>query len=180
MVFKRRAQKEDTPFMVDNTCRKYSFEEEFDRMMDDALNLMRHSGIIINRDEFEATKNRKDRVIPLTQEMKEMFATLKKIEMKKGYLTEFVFSNNEGRIHAPVLSSCIRNKCKQVGIDPKGIHNIRKTFNSMLVKCGASAKEASILLGHSEEVNHKHYTFDVYSDEEKLRAVESSSLIKRA
>ena len=104
---------------------------------------------------------------------------LRKVEMKCGYLSEYVFSNESGRINAPTISSCIRNKCKQVGIEPKGIHNIRKTVNSYLKKNGASSKEASLLMGHTEETNEKYYTYDVFSMDDKRKLLTAGSMFPK-
>ena len=96
-----------------------------------------------------------------------MLDTVKMVEMKNGYISEWVFSNENGRIHAPIISSCIKNKCRQLGIDEKGIHAFRKTLNSKMRCSGVSATIAASLLGHTEEVNEKYYTFDVSSLKEK-------------
>lgn len=97
--------------------------------------------------------------------------------MKYGYLTEFVFSDKNGRIHAPLISSCLKNKCRQLGISERGIHAFRKTFNSKLRCNGVSSIEAASLLGHSKEVNKNYYTFDVSSLKEKADMV--SKVIKK-
>ncbi len=67
------------------------------------------------------TKNGKERIFPLIPEIRALLNSVKKIEMKYGYLTEFVFSDKNGRIHAPLISSCLKNKCRQLGISERGI-----------------------------------------------------------
>ena len=79
-----------------------------------------------------------------------------------------MFANENGRIHAPVISSCTKNKCRQIGITEKGIHAYRKTVNSKLRCNGVSAVVASSLLGHSKQVNEQYYTFDITSIEDKV------------
>lgn len=81
-------------------------------------------------------------------------------------------------IHAPLISSCLKNKCRQLGISERGIHAFRKTFNSKLRCNGVSSIEAASLLGHSKEVNENYYTFDVSSLKEKADMV--SKVIKKA
>ncbi len=116
---------------------------------------------------IEQTKNKKSRVFPLTPQIRSLLNAVQKAEMKNGYLSEFVFSNEHGRINAPTISSCSKNKCKQVGIDEKGIHAYRKTLNSKMRCDGVSSTVAASLLGHTKEVNEQYYTFDITSLREK-------------
>ena len=91
--------------------------------------------------------------------------------MKAGYICEWVFANENGRIHAPVISSCLKNKCKQIGITEVGIHAYRRTLNSKMKCDGVSTTVAASLLGHTEEVNDKYYTFDVTDIKNKATIV---------
>lgn len=117
------------------------------------------------------TKNQKDRIFPLTEEIKSLLSRVKKAEIKANYICEWVFANEDGRIHAPVISSCTKNKCRQVGITEKGIHAYRKTVNSKMRCNGVSSVVAASLLGHSQEVNEEYYTFDVASLKDKTKVV---------
>ena len=92
--------------------------------------------------------------------------------MQCGYFCEWVFANEKGRIHAPMISSCLKNKCRQAGISEKGIHAIRKTVNSKMRCHGVSATIAASLLGHTEEVNEQYNTFDVSDLRKKKEIVE--------
>ena len=139
------------------------------------------SYIIINKSEkynrqtkeyyIDKTKNGKERIFPLTDEIKVLLDMVKRVEMKSGYICEWVFANENGRIHAPIISSCSKNKCRQIGIDEKGIHAFRRTVNSKLRCGGVSATVAASLLGHTEEVNEHYYTFDVSSIQEKAKII---------
>lgn len=120
---------------------------------------------------IDSTKNQKDRVFPLTDELRELLSAVKKVEMQNGFLSEWVFSNRSGRIHASVISSCSKNKCRQIGISEKGIHAYRRTINSKMRCNGVSSVVAASLLGHSPEVNQKYYTFDISSIKEKTDIV---------
>jgi len=118
-----------------------------------------------NRDtkEFfiDDTKTHKQRHIPLTDEIESLLNEIKSVTMKYGYITDFVFSNEFGRVHARVISDCIRNKSIQIGIDIKSIHAIRRTFSSKLKCMGVSTTITSSILGHTEEVNNNCYTYDI-------------------
>lgn len=139
------------------------------------------SFIIINKSEkynkltkeffIDKTKNGKERIFPLTDDIKNLLDRVKKAEIKNGYVCDWVFANEEGRIHAPVISSCCKNKCRQVGITEKGIHAYRRTVNSKMRCEGVSATVAASLLGHTEEVNENYYTFDVSTLEQKTTIV---------
>ena len=139
------------------------------------------SYIVINKSEkynrqtkeyyIDSTKNGKNRIFPMTDEIRTLLDMIKRVEMKHGFICEWVFANEGGRIHAPVISSCSKNKCKQIGIDEKGIHAFRRTVNSKLRCNGVSATVAASLLGHTEEVNEQYYTFDVSSIQEKAEIV---------
>lgn len=120
---------------------------------------------------IDKTKNQKERLFPLTEEIRSLLNRVKKAEIKAGYVCEWVFANEEGRIHAPVISSCIKNKCRQVGITEKGIHAYRKTVNSKMRCNGVSSVVAASLLGHSQAVNEEYYTFDVATLDDKARVV---------
>lgn len=120
---------------------------------------------------IDDTKNGKTRVFPVTEPISKLLSTIKKAEMAHGYCCEWVFANENGRVHAPVISSCIKNKCRQAHISERGIHALRMTLNSKLRCDGVSATVAASLLGHSPEVNEKYYTFDVTSLKEKAEII---------
>ena len=116
---------------------------------------------------ISSTKNDKVRSFPITEEIEKLLESVKNAEIEYGYYCEWIFANENGRVHAPVISSCIKNKCRIAGVTEKGIHALRKTVNSKMRHNGVSKSVASSLLGHTEEVNEKYYTFDVSSMEEK-------------
>lgn len=120
---------------------------------------------------IDGTKNEKVRLFPMTPEIKKLLNNIKRVSVQSGILTEWVFSNHNGRIHAPMISSCIKNKCIQLDIVPVGIHACRRTLNSKLKQCGVPTSVAAALLGHSEQVNNQYYTFDVSTMKEKTEMV---------
>ena len=118
------------------------------------------------------TKNKKVRFFPMTAEIKKLLHKIYIVEKEYGYLCEWVFANENGRIHAKTISSCIKTKCRQVGIDEKGIHAFRKTLNSNMRCRGVSSTVAASILGHSRMVNEQYYTFDVTGIAEKAKILE--------
>lgn len=137
--------------------------------------------IVINKSEksnrtkteffIDKTKNGKIRFFPMTQDIKKLLEQVKLVEQKYDYFCEWVFANENGRIHAPMISACSKAKCRQLGIDGKGIHAYRKTLNSNLRCRGVSATVAASMLGHTKEVNEQYYTFDVTDMNERAEII---------
>lgn len=121
---------------------------------------------------IDDTKNHSERIVPVTDQIRRLLFIVK----QRVGDSEFVF----GGIHANVISSCIRNKCKQAGVVYHGIHACRKTINSNMKHCGASGMMASSILGNTEEVNARHYSFDTSGIEEKRIMLEKASMIRDA
>lgn len=114
-----------------------------------------------------STKNGKERYMPLTDEIINLLMRIKAVQKKYGFDSEYIFANENGRIHAPVISSCAKNKCKQIGIPYKSIHAYRRTFSSKLKCNGVSTTVVASLLGHTEEVNEQYYTYDITEMQDK-------------
>lgn len=127
---------------------------------------------------ISTTKNDKVRVLPLTNEMSDLLRRVKKKEMEYGYLTEYVFSNENGRIHASVISDCARNNTMSGEFsNPKSIHAIRRTLNSNMKCMGVPTPVAASILGHVEKVNENNYTYDVSSFDTKRNYIEAAGKI---
>lgn len=127
---------------------------------------------------IDKTKNGKDRLFPITKEIQKLLSEIKKIEIKYGYICDWVFANESGRIHARVISDCVRNKCMQVGITPVSIHALRRTANSKMRCNGVPVTVAASLLGHTVAVNESNYTYDITGIAKKRDYVEAMVLEK--
>lgn len=125
---------------------------------------------------ISSTKTGKTRFFPLTDKLIVFFKNLKKVQMEYSLLNEFVFSNENGRIHANAITKCIRYKCKQAKIPMKSIHALRRTFNSKMKCSGVSSVVAASLLGHTERVNNENYTYDITGMEYKREIVEKMNI----
>ena len=119
----------------------------------------------------DATKTHKIRYFPLTDILISFFRNLHRVQMEYGYITEFVFSNEGGRVHGRVISDWIRNKCIQAGMDIKRISSMRRTVNSKMKCMGVSSAVAASIMGHTEEVNESNYTYDITGMDYKLDIV---------
>ena len=123
---------------------------------------------------IDAPKNKKTRTFPMTPEIRKLLDKVKAVEQEYGYYCEWVFANENGRIHAPMISSCSKNKCRQTGVNEdgeQGTRIFRRTLNSKLRCKGMSAIEAASMLGHSPQVNDKYYSYDVTGNTHKSKVL---------
>lgn len=127
---------------------------------------------------LDKTKTGKIRYVPLMDEAAELLKHVRKIQLKNGWNSEFIFANENGRVSAAAISGCIRRRCHTAGLGEKSISSMRKTFNSKLRCSGVSAVVAASILGHSPRVNEMNYTFDVAQMEYKLQLVNNAMLKK--
>lgn len=127
---------------------------------------------------ISTTKTGNERIIPLTRKMKDILLGVKKVELKYGWISDFVFSNQNGRIHTMQISWCATQKTSSKEFcNKKSIHAIRRTLNSNMRCMGVSKTVAASILGHSEDVNERNYTYDVSSRNEKCDILEKASNI---
>jgi len=127
------------------------------------------------------TKNHKSRIFPITQEIQDILDKIKAVQKEYGIHTKWIFADEAGNnIHKRNICDCLKNKCKQVGITPRGMHTLRRQLNSDMRCDGVSSTITSSLIGNTKEVNDKHYTFDVYGIEEKAKVVERSNRKRKA
>lgn len=127
---------------------------------------------------FDVTKNDKIRVIPLTDDMARVLRKVKEFEFKNGWLGEYVFQDDRGRVYASRISDCaVNNTTTSEFHNKKSIHAIRRTLNSNMKCAGVSGTVAASLLGHTEKVNEENYTYDVSSMEEKSKFMECAGRV---
>ena len=123
------------------------------------------------------TKNEKIRKIPLTQEMKDIFEKTRKHEIRNNCLGEFVFSDENGRVHCRILSGWMRTNTMTSEFEhTKSIHAIRRTLNSNMRCAGVPAPVAAAILGHTEKVNNENYTYDITTMKEKEEVLKAASV----
>lgn len=122
-----------------------------------------------------STKTNKTRIIPMSEQVEQLLLEIKRVEMKYGYITEYVFSNECGRVCGGKITDCCIARAKKAGLKGRGktIHGLRRTFNSKLRELGMAAPVASSILGHTDEVNKNNYTYDVSQMPYKMRMVSS-------
>ena len=96
----------------------------------------------------------------------------KAVQEENRWLDEYIFTGADGRITVHQLSSCMKNKCSQIGIRSKGINAYRRTVNSLIRANGLSAEAASAVIGNTPAVNNQYYTFDVTEDNKKYEVLD--------
>ncbi len=139
---------------------------------------------IKNRNRFESdnqkvnvittTKTKKsNRVIPMNETACLVLKELMKRQQEMGIKSDYVISTKEGNpMLVRVLEQTFSRICQENYIDYKGIHSLRHTFGSVLVKKGVDIKVISEILGHSTV----QFTYDRYIhiiNEMKAEAVNS-------
>ena len=122
---------------------------------------------------ISSTKNKKNRVFPITDDIRELLERIMSIQDKYGKTGNYVFSTAKKASTNKQLSDYLMNKRKQYGITiPVSIHAARKrTLNSNMAAQGVSVDLRASLLGHIPRVNETNYTYDLVSLEEKTKVV---------
>lgn len=125
---------------------------------------------IVNRDRFESdnkkvnvittTKTKKsNRVIPMNETALLVLQELEKRQKEMGIISDYVIATKEGNpMLVRVLEQTFSRICEENFIEYKGVHALRHTFGSVLVKKGVDIKVISEILGHSTV----QFTYDRY------------------
>ena len=146
-----------------------------DIIFEEDIMIIRHSEKYdrTTKESFIATtKTGKERIFPLIDEIKSLLFKIRTYETDKGWLGDYVFMDDEGRLTKSKISDTTRNITMSedfTGI--KSIHAIRRTVNSRMKCNGVSTTMASSLLGHTERVNEQNYTYDLTELEEKKQVI---------
>lgn len=122
------------------------------------------------------TKNEKERFIPLTDQMIDLFKRLEQVRTKYNITDKYLFATATEHCTPESISECARYKCEQAGIPIKSIHAIRRTLNSRMRVNGADSVTTAALIGNTPEVNENFYTYDVSGHEYKKELIRKASL----
>lgn len=98
--------------------------------------------------------------------------------MRVGELAGLMWSNIDFERNTITIqrSEKYNRKTKEF-VNERSIHAIRRTLNSNLRCIGVPVTIAAAILGHTEEVNEKNYTYDVSSMQKKAEYIEMASKI---
>lgn len=142
---------------------------------------------IKNRDRFDGpkkvniitstkTKN-SNRFISINNTALSVLNTLKQRHKDLGIQSEYIVPNLDGSfMQTRVLEQTFQRICEENGICYKGLHALRHTFGSFLIRKGMDIKVVSEMLGHSTV----RFTYDRYIHiilEQKAQAIKLLELI---
>ena len=148
---------------------------------DDGVIIIRHSEKMsrtTNQFYVSNTKNGKIREFPLTEQIMDLLQRTKEYELERGWLGEYVFMDGNGRVSKRKISDAIRRRTdKDIFVNTKSIHDLRRTLNSNLKNRGITTATTSALLGHTEAVNKNNYTYDMSKMTENKKVLEDISRI---
>lgn len=125
---------------------------------------------IKNRNRFEVdskkvniittTKTQKsNRVIPMNEAASLVLQELKRRQTDMGIKSDYVISTKDGKVMlVRVIEQTFSRICEENGIQYRGVHALRHTFGSILVRKGVDIKVISEILGHSTV----QFTYDRY------------------
>ena len=123
-------------------------------------------------------KNQKHRLIPLTDEMKELFERIQSLDMRSD--EDFIFVRDDmTRYTGHDISCAVDRRAAEAGVKKTSIHGIRRTVSSIL-RTKLPVKTVANMLGHLEETNEQHYNYDFFEDNAKIKALSelSSNVLK--
>lgn len=118
-------------------------------------------------------KNQKHRMVPLTDDMRDLFSRIKVFE--KTHPEGFIFVRDDGeRCTGHDISCAVDRRASEAMVKKTCIHGIRRTVSSIL-RTKLPAKTVANMLGHLEQTNEQHYNYDFYEDSQKIEALASIS-----
>lgn len=83
--------------------------------------------------------------------------------MKKLYMlnpqSEYLFVEDGHRVKSTAFSRKLRKICRYVGVKPKSMHKIRKTYGTKLLNAGVDEKLIEKQMGHTDITTTKNYYY---------------------
>lgn len=117
-----------------------------------------------------STKTSEGRIIPLIKNAETILNNIK-TRYKTINRDDFIINNSNKMIAVDILSDAYTNIATAAGIEkPLGIHTLRHTFASLLIKKGVDIKIVSEILGH-KDVAFTYNTYVHILEEQKEQAM---------
>lgn len=118
--------------------------------------------------EQDSTKTRKSRVVYMTQSAQDYLGQLYEIRNPKP--NDYVFMTNGSRGISALVSLYLQI-CRKANIDnQQGLHTLRHTFASLMIRKGVDIKLISEMLGHAS-VSFTYNTYVHLIEEEKAKII---------
>lgn len=119
--------------------------------------------------EQQSTKTKKSRIVHMTKSAEKYLSELYKI--RKPQSSDYVYICG-GERDLSTLSNSYSAICKRAGInEPQGLHTLRHTFASLMIRKGVDIKIISEMLGHSS-VSFTYNTYVHLLEEEKAKTIQ--------
>lgn len=120
------------------------------------------------------TKTKKSRVYPIDEQIAELLTRIRYMQIEQGILCEWIFTDgNGGYTHARNITDCMTRICRENKLCGGGITKLRKTTSSDLQASGTPKSVVASMLGHTEEVNEKYYTYDTSKLDQKKKVIQT-------
>ena len=118
--------------------------------------------------------------IELSDSAIEVWNWIRKINMKNGIYSEYMFYEEEfGRLKICHFERTLRRLCKEVGIQYKSLHKLRKTYSSILFANDVDKKTIQSQMRHrSFKTTEEHYLFSTRSREYVRDQINQADIIK--
>lgn len=124
--------------------------------------------------EIGATKNGKERRIAISDDLQEVFDRIRTLHEAHGIHSDYIIADANGRVIAPTISNAMYRRGDEADITAKSIHALRRTLSSKLNVYYPPATVA-LTMGHTEEVNKRHYNYNVMSLPERKAVMDRIS-----
>lgn len=124
--------------------------------------------------EIGATKNGKERRIAISDDLQEVFDRIRTLHEAHGIHSDYIIADAKGRVIAPTISKAMYRRGTEAEITAKSIHALRRTLSSKLNVYYPPATVA-LTMGHTEEVNKRHYNYNVTSLHERKAVMDRIS-----
>lgn len=124
--------------------------------------------------EIGATKNGKERRIAISDDLQEVFDRIRTLHEAHGIHSDYIIADANGRVIAPTISNAMYRRGDEADIKAKSIHALRRTLSSKLNVYYPPATVA-LTMGHTEEVNKRHYNYNVTSLHERKAVMDRIS-----
>ena len=123
-------------------------------------------------------KGKKDRIIPMNNEIRQILMKYKK-KFRNNKSDNFFSTMNSGKLTHQYLNSCIHAYSEKAGLNPKlSAHCLRHSFASALVAKNCPISVLQRLLGHADLKSSSIYLHTVQS--QLIESVNTLSLKKRS
>lgn len=120
--------------------------------------------------------------IALSNSASKVLSMIRKLNMKNGIGSEFLFYEQEyGRLKSYFFSKALKKVCRETNIRYRSMHKLRKTYASYLLANGVEEKIAQAQLRHKDCVTtHRYYEFLLRSNEYKKDILNQNDMLQKS